>query len=83
MLPSANVVHNSVSLEIKWIILVTLGAAFIFESVNGSWTSVANISSPVPIGSLFGSSVSIFDDFAVVGAYGYGEDNKFYKRKSV
>ena len=44
------------------------GQAYIFELLSGKWTEMAKLSPPAPISNgLFGASVAISDDVAVVG----------------
>ena len=47
------------------------GSAYIFEFDGSSWTEVAKLTaSDASIGDIFGRSVSISGDRAIVGAYG-------------
>ena len=48
-----------------------------YERINSSWINTANLSSLVDDHSLFGSSVSIRNDMAVIGAYAYGNCSRF------
>lgn len=44
--------------------------------MNGSWVNTANLSSFVDEHSLFGASVSIRNNMAVIGAYAYGKNKE-------
>ena len=51
------------------------GAAYLYEKINGTWTETKIIASDGEIGDKFGSSVSIYEDRILVGAYGVNDNN--------
>lgn len=53
------------------------GAVYIYEKVNGTWTESKLLASDGEIGDKFGSSVSIYEDRILVGAYGVNDNNTF------